>query len=45
VATESAGEWLSDRIAQTRQLLSSIHREATTQEVLDIAAAARQRRT
>lgn len=41
VATESAGEWLSERIAQTEQQLSAIRREAATQEVLDLASGTR----
>lgn len=42
VATESASEWLEDRLGATRRLLSSIRREASTQEVLAIASGARQ---
>lgn len=43
VATESAGEWLSERIAVVRRQLSSIRREAATQEVLEIVSGARYR--
>jgi F-type H+-transporting ATPase subunit gamma len=45
VATESAGEWLSEKTAAARRKLASIRREAATQEVLDIAATARRRKT
>jgi F-type H+-transporting ATPase subunit gamma len=44
VATESAGEWLSEIAAAARRQLTSIRREAATQEVLGIAATARRRR-
>jgi F-type H+-transporting ATPase subunit gamma len=44
VATESAGEWLSEKTAVARRQLASIRREAATQEVLDIAATARRRK-
>jgi len=44
VATKSAGDWLSERIGQAQRQLRSIHREATTQEVLDVATVMRQRR-
>ena len=40
-ATESAEEWLEDRTAETKRGLASVHREATTQEVLDIVAGGR----
>ncbi|MBI1310411.1 hypothetical protein GC176_03820 [bacterium] len=43
VATESAGEWLDEKSGSTRRQLSAVHREAATQEVLDIAAACRRR--
>lgn len=43
VATESAGEWLSQRIAVVRRKLISIRREAATQEVLEIVSGARHR--
>ncbi|HEX4996774.1 MAG TPA: F0F1 ATP synthase subunit gamma [Terriglobia bacterium] len=42
-ATEAAQEWLDDRMTATRRQLAAVHREASTQEVLDIAAGARQR--
>lgn len=38
VATESAGQWLSEKSAAASRQLASIRREASTQEVLDIAA-------
>lgn len=38
VATESAGEWLSEKTAAARRQLAAMRREASTQEVLDIAA-------
>jgi F-type H+-transporting ATPase subunit gamma len=41
VATGSAAEWLKTRIAATRRQLAASHREATTQEVLDIVAGAK----
>lgn len=43
VATESASQWLEERLGTTRRLLGSIHRETSTQEVLAIASGARQR--
>jgi F-type H+-transporting ATPase subunit gamma len=43
VATQSASEWLEERLGATRRLLASIRREASTQEVLAIASGARQR--
>jgi F-type H+-transporting ATPase subunit gamma len=45
VATESAGEWLAEKTSAARRQLASIRREAATQEVLDIAATARRRKT
>jgi len=42
-ATGSAEEWLDGRISTTQRELAAIRREASTQEVLDIAAGARQR--
>jgi F-type H+-transporting ATPase subunit gamma len=45
VATESAGQWLSEKIDAARRQLASIRRELATQEVLDIAATARHRKT
>ena len=44
VATESAGEWLSEKTDVARRQLASFRREAATQEVLDIAASARRRK-
>lgn len=41
IATQSAGEWLSSKTAATHRSLSSIRREATTQEVLEIASSVR----
>lgn len=43
VATESAGEWLEDRIATTERQLFAVRREEGTQEVLDVASGARRR--
>jgi F-type H+-transporting ATPase subunit gamma len=43
VATESAGQWLDERVDQVRRQLSSVRRESSTQEVLEVAAGARQR--
>jgi F-type H+-transporting ATPase subunit gamma len=45
VATESAGEWLSEKTSAARRRLASMRREAATQEVLDIAASAKRRKT
>jgi F-type H+-transporting ATPase subunit gamma len=44
VATESAGEWLSEKTAAARRQLAAIRHEASTQEVLALAATARRRR-
>jgi hypothetical protein len=44
VATQSAGRWLDDRVTDLHRQLSSVRREAGTQEVLEVAAGARQRR-
>ncbi len=44
VATESAGQWLSEKSTAARRQLASIRREASTQEVLDIAASGRRRK-
>lgn len=41
VATQAAGEWLSSKTEATHRKLSSIRREATTQEVLEIASSVR----
>lgn len=43
VATEMAGEWLDGRTADLGRQLASLRREAGTQEVLAVAAGARQR--
>lgn len=45
VATQGAGEWLDARVADLGRQVSSVRREAGTQEVLEVAAGARQRRT
>ncbi len=44
VATESAGQWLSEKTSAAHRQLASIRREAATQEVLDIATTARRRK-
>lgn len=44
VATESAGEWLDTRVQTLQRQLASARRESSTQEVLDVAGGARQRR-
>ena len=44
VATQSAEEWLDTRVEDLRRQLLSARRESSTQEVLDIAGGARQRR-
>ena len=44
VATQSAGEWLDTRFKEIWRQLASAHREASTQEVLDLAGGVRQRR-
>jgi len=41
VTAESARSWLAQRIAATRRLAAAIRREASTQEVLEVATAAR----
>jgi F-type H+-transporting ATPase subunit gamma len=41
VTAESARSWLEDRMAATRRLAASLRRETATQEVLEIAVAAR----
>lgn len=41
VATGSAGQWLSSKMEAVRRKLSSLRREATTQEVLEIASSVR----
>jgi F0F1-type ATP synthase gamma subunit len=38
---EAARAWLGERIEATRRLAASIRREASTQEVLEVAVAAR----
>lgn len=45
VATQAAGNWLEERARHARQQLTAIRREASTQEVIEIAAGARARRT
>jgi F-type H+-transporting ATPase subunit gamma len=44
VATQSAEQWLEERIAHMRRRLSAARREASTQEVIEISAGARARR-
>ena len=44
VATQSAGQWLDERVSALHRQLSSVRREAGTQEVLEVAAGARQRK-
>lgn len=44
VATESAAEWLDDRIAKTSRRLTAVRRETGTQDVIEIASGARRRR-
>ena len=44
VATQAAEEWLETRINELRRELASARRESSTQEVLDVASGARQRR-
>jgi F0F1-type ATP synthase gamma subunit len=44
LATESARQWLDEASASIRRDLAASHREATTQEVLDIIAGSRPRR-
>jgi F-type H+-transporting ATPase subunit gamma len=41
VTAESARSWLAERIEETRRLAASLRRESATQEVLEIAGAAR----
>lgn len=41
VMTESAREWLEQRLEATRRQVASMRRESSTQEVLEVAAAAR----
>jgi F0F1-type ATP synthase gamma subunit len=41
VTAETARSWLAERIAATRRLASAIRREASTQEILEVATAAR----
>lgn len=43
VATQSAGQWLDERVRQLQRQLSGVRRESSTQEVLEVAAGARQR--
>jgi F-type H+-transporting ATPase subunit gamma len=44
VATQSAGEWLDERLENIRRQLASARRESSTQEVLDLVSGVRQRR-
>lgn len=44
IATQSAAEWLDGRVKSLQRQLSSARRESSTQEVLDVAGSARQRR-
>ncbi len=44
VATQTAERWLDDRIQKLQRRLSSARREASTQEVIEIATGARMRR-
>jgi F-type H+-transporting ATPase subunit gamma len=44
VATQSAGQWLDSRVGVLKRRLSSVRRESSTQEVLEVAAGARQRK-
>jgi F-type H+-transporting ATPase subunit gamma len=44
IATEGAAEWLDAQVSDLRRQLSSARRESSTQEVLDIAGAARRHR-
>lgn len=44
VATQAAEQWLDDHVRDLKRQLSSVRRESSTQEVLDIAGGARQRR-
>jgi F-type H+-transporting ATPase subunit gamma len=43
VATEAAGSWLDERVERVRRQLAATRREASTQEVIEIAAGARRR--
>ena len=45
VATQAAQKWVDDRSTQLERQLASARREASTQEVLEIAAGARARRS
>ncbi len=44
VATQTAEEWLDTRVNDLQRQLASARRESSTQEVLDVAGGARQRR-
>ena len=44
IATQSAAEWLDGRVRNLQRQLSNARRESSTQEVLDVAGSARQRR-
>jgi F0F1-type ATP synthase gamma subunit len=41
---ESARTWLEERIAATSRLLAAVRREASTQEIIEVAAGARLQR-
>jgi F-type H+-transporting ATPase subunit gamma len=43
LATRSAGDWLSDRIEKVQRQQRAARQESSTQETLEVAAAARQR--
>lgn len=44
VATQSAGEWLHERMRGLKRRLAAVRQETNTQEVLDVASGARMRR-
>jgi F0F1-type ATP synthase gamma subunit len=44
IAAESARQWIDDTRTTLRRQLAAIHREATTQEVLDLVSGAKSRR-
>ena len=44
VSTQAAGHWIDERKRRIQQQLAAIRREASTQEVIEIAAGARARR-
>lgn len=41
IATQAAGDWLSEKLKATHRQLMSVRREAATQEVLEIASSVR----